>query len=84
MISLLVTVIYRHRFSGFVLSPAETPEERARHLELCRIAGGCALAIVADHLHIVSVLMPAPACLRAPADRWALALLVVFSRSVVS
>jgi hypothetical protein len=36
-----------------VLSPAETPEERARHLDLCRTAGGCALAIVADHLHIV-------------------------------
>ena len=49
-------IIYRHRFSGFVATPASTPMERERHLDLCRKAMQCALTIVADHVHIVSAL----------------------------
>ncbi|KAL1410219.1 hypothetical protein Q8F55_004224 [Vanrija albida] len=45
-------IIYRHRFSGFVMTPASTVEERARHFELCRRAMQCALTIIADHVHI--------------------------------
>lgn len=45
-------IIYRHRFSGFVMVPASTVEERARHVECCRRAMQCALTIIADHVHI--------------------------------
>jgi len=45
-------IIYRHRFSGFVMNPAETVEERARHVDCCRRAMQCALTIIADHVHI--------------------------------
>lgn len=45
-------IIYRHRFSGFVVIPASTAEERARHLDQCRKAMQCALTIIADHVHI--------------------------------
>jgi hypothetical protein len=56
-------VIYRHRFSGFVLSPAETEEERLRHVELCKTAMTCALTIVADYLHIVRLIPSLVRCL---------------------
>jgi hypothetical protein len=49
-------IIYRHRFSGFVAMPAETSEEKNRHLDVSRKAMQSALTIVADHVHIVSVL----------------------------
>lgn len=49
---LVKMIIYRHRFSGFVVIPASTPDERARHLDLCRKAMQCALTIIADHVHI--------------------------------
>lgn len=45
-------IIYRHRFSGFVMVPASTAEERARHVDCCRRAMQCALTIIADHVHI--------------------------------
>jgi hypothetical protein len=47
-------IIYRHRFSGFVAMPAETDEEKARHLDVSKRAMQSALTIVADHVHIVS------------------------------
>ncbi|ODO06347.1 nuclear protein [Cryptococcus wingfieldii CBS 7118] len=49
---LVKMIIYRHRFSGFVAIPACTPEERTRHLDLCKKAMQCALTIIADHVHI--------------------------------
>jgi hypothetical protein len=49
---LVKMIIYRHRFSGFVLQPAATVEDRARHLEWCKRAMQCALTIIADHVHI--------------------------------
>jgi hypothetical protein len=48
-------IVYRHRFSGFVQAPAETDEERARHLLYCRKAMDSALTICANHVHIVSL-----------------------------
>lgn len=48
-------IIYRHRFSGFVAMPAETDEEKARHLDMSKKAMQSALTIVADHVHIVSL-----------------------------
>ena len=50
---LVKMIIYRHRFSGFVATPASTPDDRARHLDLCKKAMQCALTIIADHVHIV-------------------------------
>jgi hypothetical protein len=50
-------LIYRHRFSGFVAMPASNTEERTRHLDLCRKAMQCALTIIADHVHIVSIVV---------------------------
>jgi hypothetical protein len=49
---LVKMIIYRHRFSGFVMVPASTTEERARHVDFCRRAMQCALTIIADHVHI--------------------------------
>ncbi|BEJ16489.1 hypothetical protein CspHIS471_0510940 [Cutaneotrichosporon sp. HIS471] len=49
---LVKMIIYRHRFSGFVLQPAATVEDRACHLEWCKRAMQCALTIIADHVHI--------------------------------
>lgn len=49
---LVKMIIYRHRFSGFVLMPAATTEDQQRHLEFCRRAMQCALTIIADHVHI--------------------------------
>lgn len=49
---LVKMIIYRHRFSGFVVMPASTVEERGRHVEFCRRAMQCALTIIADHVHI--------------------------------
>lgn len=49
---LVKMIIYRHRFSGFVLTPAATTEDQQRHLEFCRRAMQCALTIIADHVHI--------------------------------
>jgi hypothetical protein len=48
-------IVYRHRFSGFVQAPAETNDERARHLLYCRKAMDSALTICANHVHIVSL-----------------------------
>ncbi|KAH8086933.1 fungal-specific transcription factor domain-containing protein [Filobasidium floriforme] len=45
-------IVYRHRFSGFVQAPAETDDERARHLLYCRKAMDSALTICANHVHI--------------------------------
>jgi hypothetical protein len=47
-------IVYRHRFSSFVQAPAETDEEKARHLMYCRKAMDSALTICANHVHIVS------------------------------
>ena len=51
---LVKMIIYRHRFSGFVASPASTADDRSRHMDFCRKAMQCALTIIADHVHIVS------------------------------
>jgi len=48
-------LIYRHRFSGFVNHRASTSEEKNNLLDICRKAMQCALTIIADHVHIVSV-----------------------------
>lgn len=55
---LVQMIMYRHRFSGFVQAPAETEEERARHLLYCRKAMDSALTICANHVHIVSRRVP--------------------------